>query len=164
MNSTIKKTVVSAMLASLICVATMFRVPLPVVGYVNLGDAFVLLAGWYLPLPYCVFAAGIGSGLADMLSGYAIYIPVTFIIKGLMAAVVFFGHKETFKKQRFSVLSVLSLIAAELIMVFGYYVFEGFMLGFVPALVNIPYNALQGVVGLVLGVALIKLFDKVKLL
>ena len=164
MNSTIKKTVVSAMLASLICVATMFRVPLPVIGYVNLGDAFVLLAGWCLPLPYCVLAAGIGSALADMLSGYAIYIPATFIIKGLMAAVVFFGHKKTLKKQRFGLLSILSLAAAELIMVFGYYVFEGFMLGFVPALVNIPYNALQGVVGLALGVALIKLFDKVKIL
>lgn len=45
-------------------------------------------------------------------------------------------------------------------MVLGYFIFEGFMYGFVPSAVNIPANAVQGVAGLILGVILIKVFEK----
>ena len=48
-------------------------------------------------------------------------------------------------------------------MVLGYYVFEGFLYGFVPSAVNIPMNAIQGVAGLVIGVLLIKIFKKIKI-
>ena len=38
------RTVLTALFAALVCVATMFiRVPSPVSGYINLGDGFVLL-------------------------------------------------------------------------------------------------------------------------
>lgn len=43
-------------------------------GYVNIGDAAVLISAWLLGNPYGAFAAGIGSGLADLLSGYPAYI------------------------------------------------------------------------------------------
>lgn len=164
MNSAIKKIAVSAMLASLTCLATLIKVPLPAAGYVNLGDAFVLLSGWLLPFPYGILAAGIGSGLADIFSGFAVYAPATFIIKGLMALVVFLGHKISPKHKKSLLFMMLGGVFAEVVMVAGYYVFEGFMYGFVTMLVNIPFNALQGAVGLVLGVLLVKLFDRVKLL
>ena len=51
-------------------------------------------------------------------------------------------------------------IVAEIIMVLGYYIFEGFMYGFAPSAVNIPANAVQGVAGIILGVILAKIFDK----
>ena len=49
-------------------------------------------------------------------------------------------------------------------MVAGYFVFEGFLYGFAPSVVNIPANAVQDVAGLILGVALILLFEKRNLL
>jgi uncharacterized membrane protein len=55
---------------------------------------------------------------------------------------------------------IISGIVAETVMVFGYFVFEGFLYGFVPSAVNIPANAIQGVAGIVLGVILAKVFDK----
>ena len=55
---------------------------------------------------------------------------------------------------------VISGIAAEIIMIAGYFVFEGFLYGFVPSAVNIPANGMQGIVGLVLGVVIMKLFEK----
>jgi uncharacterized membrane protein len=45
-------------------------------------------------------------------------------------------------------------------MVLGYFVFEGFLYGFVPSIVNIPANSVQGLAGLILGCALIKMFEK----
>ena len=56
-----------------------------------------------------------------------------------------------------------SAIAAEAIMALGYYVFEGFLYGFEASLVNIPANAIQGVVCLVVGVLLINVFDENKI-
>ena len=36
----------------------------------------------------------------------------------------------------------------EIVMVAGYYIFEGFMYGFAPSIVNIPMNGIQGIAGL----------------
>ena len=86
-----KKIVLSALLASLVCVATMLiKIPSPLKGYLNLGDCVVLLSGWVLSPVYGFLTAGIGSALADIFSGYIIYAPATFVIKGLMALVAYF--------------------------------------------------------------------------
>ena len=54
-------------------------------------------------------------------------------------------------------------IIAEVVMVSGYYIFEGFLYGFIPSIVNIPANAVQGFAGLVLGYVLIRIFEKFKI-
>ena len=152
-----KKIVLAALLASLVCVATMIiKVPSPLKGYVNLGDCIVLLAGWTLSPVYGFLAAGVGSALADVFSGYIIYAPATFIIKGLMAVIACLLSRKA-KKLPFLILSGL---IAEVLMVAGYYVFEGFMYGFIPSLMNIPANAVQGIMGLIFGIILIRIFEK----
>lgn len=154
MKTPTQKIVLSALLAALVCVSTMLiRIPSPFKGYINLGDCAVLLCGWILPPFYGFLAAGIGSALADIFAGYIIYAPVTFFIKGLMSITAYYIFK------RFSS-RILGGIAAECIMVFGYYAFEGILYGFIPALVSLPVNAIQGIVGLVLGLLLVKVFNK----
>ena len=83
----VRKQVLTALFTALICVATMvIQIPTPMTGgYVNVGDVFVLAAAWFLGPWYGMFAAGVGSALADLLSSYAHYIPGTLIIKALMA-------------------------------------------------------------------------------
>ena len=77
-------------MASMVCVATMIiKIPSPMKGYLNIGDCIVLLCGWLLAPGYGFVAAGLGSALADMLSGYVVYAPATFLIKGSMALIVF---------------------------------------------------------------------------
>ena len=84
----LKKLVLAGVFAALACVATMvIQIPSPMNGYVNLGDCVVLLAGWLLGPVYGFAAAGVGSMLADILSGYAHYAVGTFLIKGVMALV-----------------------------------------------------------------------------
>ncbi len=163
MNKT-GKIVMTSLIAALVCVATMIiKIPSPLKGYINLGDCVVLLAGWMLPPVYAFFAAGIGSALADLLSGYVTYAPVTFLIKGIMALAVFFLFKLLNKKLADLPSRILSGIAAEIIMVLGYFLFEGILYGFAPSAVNIPANAIQGVAGIILGTALIKAFEKINL-
>lgn len=163
-KSTTQKIVMAALLAALACVATMIiKIPSPLKGYLNLGDCIVLLAGWMLPPVYGFLAAGLGSALADVFSGYVIYAPATFVIKGLMALVAYFGFRMLHNKIGNLPSRIISGSVAETVMIFGYFVFEGFLYGFGPSLVNIPANAVQGIAGLVLGIILIKVFEKTKI-
>ena len=163
-KNTARNIVVSALLAALVCVATMLiKVPSPLKGYLNLGDGIVLLCGWLLSPVYGFLAAGIGSALADLFAGYVIYVPATFVIKGLMAIVAYYGFRLLAKRISNVLAMVLAGVLAEIIMVLGYYVFEGFLYGFVESIVNIPANAVQGVAGIILGTVLNKTFQKTNL-
>ena len=160
MNTT-KRIVTASMLAALCCVATMIiKIPSPLKGYINLGDCVVLLSGWLLSPLYGFLAAGLGSALADLFSGYIIYAPATFIIKGGMALIAYYCHKYFFKSRKNTVSRIGSGVLSEIFMILGYFVFEGFLYGFGPSVVNIPANGFQGIAGLMLGCILIRIFEK----
>lgn len=164
MDNKTRKIVLAAMLAALCCVATMIiKIPSPLKGYLNLGDCIVLLSGFMLSPAYGFLAAGVGSALADIFSGYIIYAPATCIIKGVMAVIACYGVKLMQKKMGTTPARIISSIVAEIVMVLGYFIFEGFMYGFFPSAVNIPANAIQGFAGILLGVILAKLFDTRKI-
>ena len=162
-DTKIKKLVMSALLAALVFVATMvIRIPSPTGGYVNLGDGFVLLSGWLLGPWYGAVAAGIGAMLTDLLAGYTYYVPATLIIKALdamVAALIWhsMGHKRG--------ALVVSGIIGELIMVAGYFGFTALLLGKgLGAALSIPGDLIQGATGIVIGIVLMKLFERSKIL
>ena len=161
MKNATHKIVISSLFAALICVATMLiKIPSPLKGYINLGDGIVLLAAWVLPPAYGLVAAGLGSALADLFSGYVVYAPATFVIKALMAVVAYSCYALFVKKAKSTVSRVFSGILSEIVMILGYFLFEGILYGFVPSLVNIPANAVQAVAGIIIGVVLITIFEK----
>ncbi|MDY5942933.1 MAG: ECF transporter S component [Oscillospiraceae bacterium] len=149
----LRKLVLSALLAALCCVATMVvQIPSPMQGYVNLGDCFVLLSGWMLGPWYGFAAGGIGSMLADVLLGYAHYAPGTLVIKGLMAmtAALILRRMNGSSAGR-----VLGGVAAELLMVAGYFGYASLLLGKgLAAAASIPGNLVQGAAGLAAGLML----------
>ena len=165
MKTKTQKIVIAALIAALACVATMIiKIPSPLKGYLNLGDCVVLLSGWLLSPLYGFLAAGIGSALADVFSGYALYAPATFVIKGVMSVIAFYSFKVLKDKAGDLPSRIIGGVVAEIVMILGYFVFEGFLYGFVASIVNIPANAVQGLAGLILGTALIKVFEKNKIL
>jgi uncharacterized membrane protein len=155
----------AAVFAALICVCTaIISVPLPTGGYAHLGDGLVLLAGVILPLPYAAAAAGIGSALADIFSGYAIYAPITLVIKALCAITVFLLFKILGKLPTALKLPI-SAVAAELLMVGGYFFAEAVILGYgLGALGGIFGNAMQGLVGVIVCLALYLALSKTPLI
>ena len=62
--------VLSAMFAAIIAltITYLFHIPTGVTGYIHLGDAFIYLAGSFLPAPYACAAAALGGGLADIMA------------------------------------------------------------------------------------------------
>ena len=154
------KKLVTAALFSAICFGmTMVSVPLPVVGYGNLGDCFVLLAGWLLGPIWGALAASLGTALADVALGYAVYAPATFVIKGLMVlvsyciGVLLSGHSDGRVRQ--VVAHASSAVWGELIMIGGYFAYETLLYGMAAAAGALVGNSVQAAVGVVLSTALI---------
>ena len=112
MKNNTKKLVMSALFAALACIATMIiKIPVPgAYGYIHPGDVVVILSGIMLGPVHGFFAAGIGSALADLLSGYAIYAPATFVIKGLVALCGAFAYRFMVRKS-----TIVSLLLCGLI-------------------------------------------------
>lgn len=164
MKNQITKIVFAAMMAALACIATMI-IKVPTVGtggYVNIGDTIVLLSAWILGNPYGAIAAGLGSALADLLAGYAVYVPGTFVIKFLMAfAAVIITKCLTKIKLPMIAAYIVSGIIAEAIMVLGYLLYEATLLGYgLAAAASVPANLVQAGTCLVLAVLLIAALRK----
>ncbi len=141
----IRKLTLSAMFGALVFCATWISFPTPFAGNINLGDTFLLLCAWCLGgIPGAVACAA-GAALTDLAGGYAIYAPGTFVIKVLMGLAALGVLRLT---HRFPSLAsrLISGVAAEAVMIFGYYIYEAFILayGAVPSLANLPMNAIQG--------------------
>ena len=154
------KIVLTALFAALICVATMLiQIPIPATGgYANLGDGVILIAAFLLHPLYAVIAAGLGSMLADLLAGYASYALGTLVIKALVALIAALIYNR-FGRGRKTSAQIAAMIAggiaAELIMILGYFFYEAVLLGIgIGAAGGIPGNVGQGVVGVVLGCVL----------
>lgn len=163
MKSTdLKKLVFSGLMAAIVFVFTIvIRIPIAITGgYVNIGDTAVILCSYLIGGVYGALAAGVGSALADLSAGYTIYAPATFVIKFLMVIVANLFLTRTFKNQK-TVSMVLAGIAAEFIMVFGYFVFESTFLGLgLSALAGVYGNIVQGgvcfIIASALGLVLVK--------
>ena len=167
MNSkVVSKIVLTALFAALVYVATsIIRYPtFGTQGYINIGDTIVLLSAWLIGGVYGALAAGIGSALADLLAQYVTYVPGTFIIKFLMALVAYLIF-TAFKNTNINkvVAYIVSGVVAELIMVFGYFLYESTILGYgLAAAASIPSNAIQAGTCLVIGYIAIGVLEGAK--
>ena len=160
-----KKIVLTALFTALTAVATMFiRIPL-FIGYVNLGDVFVLLAVFVLGPILGTMAGAIGACVADLV-GYITYAPGTLIIKALMALVAWLVCKVLTKITHKALIGeIIGGVFGAIVMAFGYFVYE--ILFFVSAgvaIINLPWNLLQGAVGVVLSVAILRILKVTKVI
>lgn len=164
-DNKIKKLTLSALFTALTCVATMIiKIPtLGTGGYIHLGDAFVVLSGIFLGPLYGGLAAGIGSALADLLGGYFIYVPITFIVKAVIAVVVALVYHKLTKKIHMPVAKCLICgIFSTLLVAFGYFAFEFFIYG-AGAAASIPANLIQGLSGMIISSVLLPVLSKAHL-
>lgn len=145
--------VLTALLAALTCAATMaLPIPAPTGGYINPGDAVVLLGSYLLGPVYGALAAGIGAALADALAGYLVYAPATLIIKALTAMTAARLYKKLCR--RGWTVAVCGS-AGEAVMVAGYWLYDALLLKS-PAggAAGIPGNLIQAAFGVAVSTLL----------
>ena len=155
--------VTTAMMTAMVMIATtFFKIP-NAMGYIHLGDGFVLLAAIILPKKYACFAGGVGAGLADIYGGYAVWAPWTLVIKIVMVLIVqlFFDFlmkrasngRHIAKIAGIPFAELLAYVLAVLWTVSGYYVAQGFISGnWAAPIADVPGNVLQASVGAVITI------------
>ena len=142
---TVTQMCITAVFMALTCVATMVvQIPIPL-GYAHLGDSVILI---------CALAGGIGSAMADILTGFAVWAVPTLIIKTIMPiiACAIFGNMKS-KFDRCKVISVKGIVGAVVTLLFmtlGYVVFGAIIAGsFAAGLASAPGLLLKSVVNMV---------------
>lgn len=142
---------------AVVTITTLFlRIPTPTGGYFNFGDVAVVFCGLLLGKRGGLIAGGVGSAIADILSGYAMFAPLTLVAKGLE------GFICGIAKGKIGFLyHVLPLLGAGSIII-SYFLGEWIMpqIGFASAVAELPANSLQAVGGYIGGKFLYEIYSR----
>lgn len=162
-----------ALMTSIICVATMvIKVPTVMgIGYDHLGDSMIFFAAILFGRRKGAITSAVGMSLADLLSGYAYYVPFTFVIKGIMALIATtIAYRGDYEGKNM-INNIFAFVIAGAWMVFGYFVAKIILVKFVLfkvdtysealalGLASIPNNIGQVTVGMLIAIPLIKLLQ-----
>jgi len=127
--------------------------------------------GIFLGPAFGALAGGLGSALSDLVGGYSLFVPGTFVIKALMALVAALLFRALKKRPVAAVL--ISGIAAEAIMVTGYFGYNILLTSLsgnadvslaaaaASSAAEIPFNLVQGSIGIVLAIVLQPLVHRI---
>lgn len=143
---------VNALAIALVCLSTMFlQFPIPL-GYAHLGNCFILICGVFFGPLTGFLAGGIGSAMADMLTGYPQWIIPTLIIKGIMGfAIGYIANRTGRTINIFTIRTAAASVIGILIMVIGYFIGGSILYGSIyTGATQIPGLAMEGIVGIVL--------------
>jgi uncharacterized membrane protein len=90
MNDHIKKLAFLGLFMGLLVIATsVLRFPVPTFNlYFNLGESVIYLVSLIYGAYPGALIGGVGSALSDLIAGYPVWAPITFIIKGLEGFIV----------------------------------------------------------------------------
>ena len=112
--------VVTGLFASLVYVFTAYLHIPSGAGYTHAGDGIIYIAACILPAPYAAAAGAIGGALADGLSGYAVWIPATIVIKAVTA--LFFTRKT---EKILTLRNMCGIVPSLIVCITGYALYEG---------------------------------------
>ena len=120
----------TAVCMALTCIATMLiQIPIPL-GYAHLGDSVILITAYLFGPVVGALAGGIGSAMADILTGYPVWAVPTLLIKTIMPLIACYIFQN--KVSRKPVISVRVLVGAVVTLLFmtaGYVFFGGILYG-----------------------------------
>jgi uncharacterized membrane protein len=125
-------------------------------GYFNLGDTMVMLGGLLLGPVGGFFAGGVGSALADVITGWSFYAPITLVVKGLEGMAVGYLGSRVKGIAKINAMDVLAVFVGAIIMLSGYFIAQVFLFGLPAAIgelvtVNLAQVVIGGTVTLLIG-------------
>jgi uncharacterized membrane protein len=135
----------TAIMTALVMGLTLAHIaPTPVGGYIHLGDIAVYFAAFAFGPWVGLIAGGLGTALADVISGGAAFAPLSLVVHGLQG----FAAGWIVRGNRTLARMSLALLIGSIILVGGYFVGEAlFYFGPADALLEIPWNIVQEAVG-----------------
>ena len=149
-ENTAKFVTINALSIALVCVSTMaIQIPIPL-GYMHLGNTCILLTAALFGPTTGLLTGGIGSALADLLTGYTQWVLPTLLIKSIMGfAIGYLAWGKEKKLHMASVRTLLASIAGVAVMIAGYTIAGAVMNGSIyTGLLQVPGLTLEGIIGM----------------
>lgn len=147
----IQKITYGGLCAAIVCVTTaVIQIPIPL-GYMHFGNISILLFAYLFSPDIALFAGGVGSALADLITGYPQWILPTLIIKSLMGFLASeLYHKKGAYVSLKSIRCALGSLVGIATMVIGYTLFGCFLYGnLAQGLAQIPGLSTEGIFGII---------------
>ncbi len=114
-------------------------------GYIHLGDSLIYITACLLPFPYCIIAGALGGGLADILSGFAIWSIPTMLIKTLNVLPFAITCKKYKSNKILSKQTALMTVFSGIITIAGYFIAECILYSVASATLSLIGNTIQAV-------------------
>lgn len=161
-NKKVLNMVYAAVFTAMIFVLTRFvQVPVPGgAGYVHFGDAMIYIVASTLGGSWALLSAALGAVLADLSSGWAVYAPISLIVKVLIALPFVIVNKKS--QKILTPLTVCLTIPSGAITVLGYFLGDS-IINNAYAVADIPGNAIQAIGNALIFSAVAAAFDAAKL-
>lgn len=145
--------VIAVMVAVVAVLTFAVQIPIPATGgYIHFGDAGVYFAAFAFGPIVGAIAGGVGCAIADIMSGYAIWAPITLVAHGMQGFLAgYFGYKKGL------VGMIVGWAIGSIALILVYFVGEWFIygLGFAGALAEVGPNFIQMAVGGLIGIPLV---------
>lgn len=158
--------IVNAMLIAIVFVATLLlNIRLPIVangGLVHLGTALLFIIAILFGPKKGAIAGAFGMAIFDLVSGWTLWAPFTFIARGLQGYIVGKIAWSGGRNGSSVLLNLTGMIVSVPIMLGVYYVCEAVLYGswIIPA-ASIPGNLVQNGVGMVIAIPVAIVLKKV---
>jgi uncharacterized membrane protein len=151
-NRNALKIAVTAVLTAVVVVFTMVvRIP-TAKGYLNLCDVAICFIGFTFGPASAFIAAGLGTAIADLISGYAQWAPISFVVHGLEGLFIALIVRSTTQADTSLVRKILAGIVCMATVSLGYFALASIFISTVAvAAAEIPGNLAQSGVGFILG-------------
>lgn len=161
-NRKVLNMVYAAVFAAMIFALTRFiQIPVPGgAGYLHFGDAMIYIVASTLGGPWALLASALGAAIADLSSGFAVYAPISAIVKVLIALPFVFVNKKS--EKILTPLTICLTIPSGVITVLGYYLGD-LIVNKAYAVADIPMNIVQAVGSAIIFVVISAAFDAAKL-
>lgn len=160
--------ILTAMLIALVFVSTYtLNIKLPIAangGLVHLGTAMLFIASILFGPKKAALAGAIGMGIFDLVSGWTLWAPFTFVARGLQGYIVGKIAWSNGRKGNSIAFNLVATIVSIPVMLAVYYVCEGILYGsWIAPVASIPGNLVQNAVGIIIALPVAVLLKRISI-
>lgn len=156
-SSQIYDLILTSMLIALVFVATMLlNIKLPISangGLIHLGTAMLFIASILFGPKKGAIAGAVGMGLFDLVAGWTLWAPITFLTRGLQGYIIGKIAWSNGRKGNHFGFNLFAIIVSTPPMLAGYYIGEAiiFKSWIIPA-ASIPGDLVQTIIGVLVAI------------
>ncbi|WP_042275694.1 ECF transporter S component [[Clostridium] dakarense] len=162
---TTRDLVETSLLIALVFIATKFiNIKLPISingGLIHLGNTMLFISSIVFGKKKGAISGAFGMALFDLVSGWTMWAPFTFIVRGIMGYIIGNIAWSNGKCGNNTATNIFAVIISGIWMLIGYYITEVILYGNLTVpLTSIPGNITQVVIGLIIGLPVAKIIKK----